>query len=125
MDNNGIQPVPGTVRDHLRGALAGAMRARDRVAVSALRSALAAIDNAEAVDLADLPEHQRRYTVGQSADVTRRLLTEEHMNDLVRAEITDRRSAADDYERAGHRDVAERLRTEADVLGMHVDLSPG
>jgi uncharacterized protein YqeY len=44
-----------TVRDRLRAALPAALKARDSVAVAALRSALAAIDNAEAVDLATRP----------------------------------------------------------------------
>jgi len=34
------------MRDRLRGGLRNAMRARDRLAASALRSALAALDNA-------------------------------------------------------------------------------
>ena len=38
------------LRDRLRGALPTAMKARDRPAMTALRSALAAIDNAGAVD---------------------------------------------------------------------------
>ena len=38
------------LRDRLRRALPAAMKARDRPAVTALRSALAAIDNAEAFD---------------------------------------------------------------------------
>jgi uncharacterized protein len=41
----------GDVRDRLRRALPAAIKARDTVAVAALRSALAAIDNTEAVDL--------------------------------------------------------------------------
>jgi uncharacterized protein len=40
----------GNVRDRLRRALPAAIKAQDTVAVAALRSALAAIDNAEAVD---------------------------------------------------------------------------
>ncbi|HET7516709.1 MAG TPA: hypothetical protein VFN05_03225 [Actinomycetes bacterium] len=38
------------LRDRLRRALPVAMKARDRTAITALRSALAAIDNAEAFD---------------------------------------------------------------------------
>jgi uncharacterized protein len=38
------------LRDRLRRALPAAMKARDRPAITALRSALAAIDNAEAYD---------------------------------------------------------------------------
>ena len=40
----------GDLHDRLRRALPAAMRARDRPAMTALRSALAAIDNAGAVD---------------------------------------------------------------------------
>jgi uncharacterized protein YqeY len=43
------------LRDRLRRALPPAMKARDRPAVTALRSALAAIDNAGAVDPAHAP----------------------------------------------------------------------
>jgi uncharacterized protein YqeY len=39
-----------TLRDRLSRALPAAIKARDRLAVTALRSALAAIDNAQAVD---------------------------------------------------------------------------
>ena len=45
-----------TVRDRLRAALPDAMKARDSVAVAALRSVLGAIDNAEAVDAARAPQ---------------------------------------------------------------------
>jgi uncharacterized protein len=40
----------------MRRALTAAMKSRDRPAVTALRSALAAIDNAEAVDIATTPQ---------------------------------------------------------------------
>jgi uncharacterized protein YqeY len=40
-----------SVRERLRGALPAAVKARDTVAVAALRSALAAIDNAEAAHI--------------------------------------------------------------------------
>jgi uncharacterized protein len=50
----------GTLRGRLRGALPAAMKARDAAAVAALRSALAAIDNAEAVEPAP---GRRRGTV--------------------------------------------------------------
>ena len=44
------RPGDDDLRDRLRRALPAAMKARDRPAVTALRSALAAIDNAEAFD---------------------------------------------------------------------------
>jgi uncharacterized protein YqeY len=48
-------PGHDNLRDRLRQALPPAMKARDRPAVTALRSALAAIDNAGAVDPAHAP----------------------------------------------------------------------
>ena len=62
--------------------------ARDEVAVSALRSALAALDNASAVEV----------------------------RDVLAREIEERRSAAHAYDGLGRPDTAARLRAEADVL---------
>lgn len=113
----------GTVRDRLRAALPEAMKARDAVAVAALRSGLGAIDNAEAVDAARAPQpsagHSRLAgTVSglRAAEVERRSLSAAEMDQVVRAEVADRHVAARDYERAGHRAHAERLRSEAAVL---------
>ncbi len=92
------------------------------VAASALRSALAAIGNAEAV----LPRpgpgpagsaHVAGAVEGLGAgEAERRVLTEADLGEIVQAEITERRAAAGQYEQAGRSDRAERLRREADVL---------
>ena len=117
-----------TLRDRMRGALPGAMRARDGVAVAALRSALAAIDNAEAVDpgLAPQPadghEHLAGTVVGVgTTEAPRRALTDTEVAAIVRMEVDDRRSAAADYERRSRGDQAERLRREADVLDAQLE----
>ena len=113
----------GTVRDRLRAALPAAMKARDSVAIAALRSALGAIDNAEAVEAGWAPHpvagHFRLAgTVAglRASEVERRSLSAAEMDALVRAEVADRHAAARDYERAGHRARVERLRGEAAVL---------
>lgn len=110
------------MRARLRGALVVAMKERDRVAVTVLRSTLAAIDNAEAVDA----------TAGGSgaiesspagigvADVERRALSDEDVARLVRSEVADREAAALDYDRVGRPERAEALRTEAQVLSSHL-----
>jgi GNAT superfamily N-acetyltransferase len=77
----------------LRAALADALRRRDRAAVSALRSALSAIGNAEAVSL-----------------------TAAEIDQIIQAEIGERARAADDYDRGGQPGPARRLRAEAGVL---------
>jgi uncharacterized protein len=117
----------GTLRERLRAALPAAMKARDAAAVAALRSALAAVDNAEAVEAAPPPTAATHpdlagTTVGVGAtEAGRRDLEEAEVERLVRAEVTDRRAAAQAYERAGRHDRARRLRAEADVLGSHLD----
>jgi hypothetical protein len=107
------------------------------VAVDALRSALAAIDNAQAVDPPQPPPpaagperggagdgHPRLAgtVVGVgAAEVERRSLSEAQMEEIVRAEIAEREAAAAGYERAGRLELAGRLRGEAQVLASYLD----
>lgn len=111
------------MREELRTALTGALRSRDKVAIGALRSAIAAIDNAEAVP-ADTPlaaspggEHVAGAVLGAgTADVPRRELTAADLRAIVTAEITDRQRHAAKYDELGQPAPAERLRAEAQVL---------
>ncbi len=112
------------LRTRLGAALKDAMRARDQVAASALRSALGAIGNAEAVP-ADQPEvapaqggpHFAGAVAGLGATETaRRLLTPADLDAIMRTEISERERAADHYAESGFPDQAERLRREASVL---------
>ena len=104
----------------MRAALSAAMKQRDKAAVSVLRSALAAVDNAEAVDRprdADrgLAIEQAAVGVGVN-EVARRSLTAAQIEQIVRGELADRESAAQEYERAGRADRAVELRAGAEVL---------
>ncbi|MCD0484746.1 hypothetical protein LO771_20705 [Streptacidiphilus sp. ASG 303] len=104
------------------------MRARDKAAVSALRGALAALDNAEAVpvDEAGL----RGTAIEQSpvgvgvAETARRELGERDVVDVVRAEAAERLEAAAGLTAPAHADRAARLRAEAAVL-LHLLDGPG
>jgi len=113
----------------LRLALAEALRARDTIAVSALRSALGAIGNAEAVEpgavaptgFGSPADPGSPYVAGAAAGVgaaeaERRRLSTAEIEQLVLGEAGERERAARDYERAGHADRADRLRREAQVL---------
>ena len=124
--NSPPDPVP--LRQRLRAALPAALKARDRLAVAALRSTLAAIDNAEAVDRpAAVDRHLaiERIPVGVgAAEAARRALTEAEIERIVRAEVAEREAAAVEYERAGHRDRAEQLRGEASALSVLSQLDP-
>ncbi|MFC8278215.1 hypothetical protein ACFUJR_37980 [Streptomyces sp. NPDC057271] len=104
------------------------MRARDKAAVSALRSTLSALDNAEAVPLA---EDQLRGTALEASpagvgatEAVRQELSEQTVVELVRAEATERLEAAAQLTAPAHADRAERLRAEAAVLLRFLD-GPG
>ena len=101
------------------------MRDRDAPAVAALRSALAAIANAEALDVvpADVGEHPLgRQGVG-AAEAPRRELTTAEVVAIVQLEIDERKAAAAEYDQLGRTDDAAQLRHEAVILGEFVDAS--
>jgi uncharacterized protein len=111
------------VRRRLERALRDAMSARDMIAVSALRSAMSAIDNAGAVSVESGPaaETSSPHFAGAAAglgagEAQRRGLSEDQVEEIVRAEIAEREAAAREYERRGHADQAERLRGEVRAL---------
>lgn len=109
------------MRQRLHEALRHALRVRDEHAGAALRSAMAAIDNAESVGRAADPKtegaHVAKVRLGVgSAETERRRLSPEDLAAVVRSEIDERRSAAQEYERLGRLDHAARLRAEAAAL---------
>ncbi|MBB5808776.1 uncharacterized protein YqeY [Saccharothrix ecbatanensis] len=117
------------MRANLRGDLKAALKGRDVVAVTALRSALAAIDNAEAVPTdhpsaaAQGSEHFAGAASGLgAAEAERRHLTEADLRSIVENEIGERSVAAAEYDRLGRTDLADRLRAEAEVLSRYLPL---
>lgn len=111
------------LRAGLAAALKDAIRARDTVAVSALRTTLSAIANAEAVGTptqAAAPvgsPHFAGAVAGLGAgEVPRRQLSAADVHAIVRAEIAERSRAAADYTASGLSAQAERLHTEASIL---------
>jgi uncharacterized protein len=112
------------LRARLSAALKDAIRARDQVAVSALRSALGAIGNAEAVPVdqpTPPPGPSGPHFAGSvsglaAAEMARLRLTPADLDAIMRSEIGERERAAEDYEANGFADQAERLRREASIL---------
>ena len=105
-------------RDALRANLLTARKDRDAVRVSALRSALSAIDNAETPD-GPVPSAGAlsESSVGPgSADVPRRVLTDAQIRALLTAEVDERRTAANQLAANGADERAETVRAEAAVL---------
>ena len=113
----------------LRAALTAALGSGDRVAAAAVRSALSAVGNAEAIDpaaaggpagTATAPsEHFAGARAGLGAgEVPRKRLSAAEITQIVLAEIAERQSAAVEYDRLGRSGQAVRLRREADVLAV-------
>jgi hypothetical protein len=108
-----------SIRDALRVAVVRAMKQRDRAALAVYRTALAAIDNAEAIPLDE--SHHSAGAIELSpigpgrTDAPRRSLTEQDMIDIVLSEARERRATATSL--AGRNaDAARRLDHEADLL---------
>jgi uncharacterized protein YqeY len=108
-----------TLQQRLQGALPAAMKARDKPAVAALRSALAAIGNAAAVGSGDSRYDPAAVGVGVT-EVPRREQDEAEIARIVRAEIDERIVAADEYQQLGRADVAEQKRAEARALTAYL-----
>jgi uncharacterized protein YqeY len=105
-------------RQTLRAQLVAARKERDATRVSALRSALSAIDNAETPDV-DVPA---AGAIADSvaglgvAEVPRRTLTDAEIQTLLRTEVEERLGAADQMDAGGHSEKATAVRAEAAVL---------
>lgn len=107
-----------TLVDRLRAELREAMRHRDRELVAALRGTLAAVDNATSQGVvAPRAGAIEASAAGLSAaDVSRRQLTDEDIEALVRSEIADRAAAAAELEAAGRDERAQAMRATTDRL---------
>ncbi|PYC87503.1 hypothetical protein C7C46_04050 [Streptomyces tateyamensis] len=114
----------GTLVERLRGGLRVAMKQRDRMAVGVLRTALAAVENAGAVDSAAVVVGSSAIEatpVGAGAtEVARRELTAAQVVEIVRGEQSEREAAAAALEQVGQLERAELLRAEARLLGEYL-----
>jgi uncharacterized protein len=116
------------IEARLRAALKEAMRSRDPVATSAIRSALGAVDNAGSVGVTgrNVPAGSD-YIAGSvkglgAGDVPQREMNDEQIIEIVLVEVRDREGAAEEYSALGRTEEAARLRSEAEVL---LGLLPG
>ena len=114
------------LRVRLQTALREALKRRDQAAIRAIRSALSAIANAEAVDAAAPPTGTKAAAAGETvagavpgpgaAEVARRELADDDLQAIVAGEISERRAAAEKYRESGRTESADLLRQEADLL---------
>ena len=112
------------LRVRLRRDLTAAMKARRSEQVSAIRTLMAAIDNAEAAGVGSPASPTSPSSADfagalaglASGDAPRRELNEADLEELLDAEITDRREQAEEFEDLGRTDEALRLRDQAAVI---------
>ena len=125
---SGREPIEEAqaLRSMLRADLVAAMKARQPEVVAALRIALAAIDNAEAVEV---PESTGAVASGRiagarsgvgSTEARRRDLSVGDVRAILKGQIEDRLAAAELYDTNGQHDAADRLRREAEALGTYL-----
>jgi uncharacterized protein len=105
--------------DRMRRDLTRARRSGDTAAVTALRTALSALANAEAVPV---PEPAARPSPpAWSPDVPRRALTPADQRAVLVAEIADRQDTVDLYTDHGRPQEASELRRQIQVLAAYLD----
>jgi uncharacterized protein YqeY len=124
--DSGQPDDPRALRAALRRDLVSAMKARAAETVSALRTAIAAIDNAEAVP----PEGTRQATTSShfagaragvgATEAARRELTGADIRAILGDQIASFDREADGYETVGQADAARRLRNQARLLAAYL-----
>ncbi|WP_157930477.1 GatB/YqeY domain-containing protein [Glycomyces xiaoerkulensis] len=108
-----------SVRQALKQDLKQAVKDRDRTAASTLKSALAAIDNAEAVAAVEADPDRPMGEAGLGGDVARRELGEDGIAAVLRSEVAELRAALAEYERLGKAGKTAELRAALQVLGRY------
>ncbi|MCX6469828.1 MAG: hypothetical protein NTW76_11000 [Corynebacteriales bacterium] len=107
----------------LRRDLRAALAAGDRTAIAALRSAIAAIDNAQAPSLdgtaSSGPAGPGGVGVG-STEVDRLELDDDELRSVLRAERDESLSAAAQFDALGRPDDAAAMRARADVVERYL-----
>jgi len=132
------EPAPGqaddaqALRAALRHGLITALKARDTDAVAALRTTIAAIDNAQAVPAsAPTPTPTPTPTVASahvagarsgagSTEAARRQLGRSELRDILRGQVTEHAREADRYDALGQSEAAARLRRRARALAAYL-----
>jgi uncharacterized protein YqeY len=114
------------LRTRLRQDLRAAMKAQRRDEMAVLRSLIAAIDNAESVDVSPYvpPPVSSEHVAGVqpglgAADAERRSLSERDLQRVVEAELWERDAQAERLELLGRTDDASRLRNEAALIARY------
>ena len=126
MTSGSGQHDAGALRAALRRDLTSAIKARETETVSALRTAIAAIGNAEAIpaDGATQPTTSSHFAGARAglgaAEAARRDLSGSDIRAILGELITGYQHEADGYDALGQADAARRLRTQARLLAAYL-----
>jgi uncharacterized protein YqeY len=109
-----------SVTDDLKADLIAAMRHRDKVRVSTIRSLISAIDNAGAIEV-ERPGFDYEPKLGLGHDLDRRPVTRADIVAIIARERQELLAARDQYLRLGQNDCAhefdQRLQIADEYLG--------
>jgi uncharacterized protein YqeY len=127
------EPADGAraLRTALRGGLTAALKARDADALAALRTVIAAIDNAEAVPAPSTgtPTASAHIAGARSGpgstEAARQQLTAGEVHNILRDQITEHTREADRYQALGQASSAQRLRRQARTLAAYLLATTG
>ena len=106
--------MPPSIRERMQQDLRAAMQARDQLALSVLRSTLAAVANAEAVDPAPEDRH--------ATEVERKHLAEDDIVAIVTAERYDLRAASREMTSLRQDGKADELTQQAALLDRYLNI---
>ncbi|MCB0063000.1 MAG: GatB/YqeY domain-containing protein [Caldilineaceae bacterium] len=106
------------LRERMSQDLRTAMKHRDKVAVSLLRTLMATLDNAEAVavDHANLP----KVPTTERYEVARKELTPDEIQQLLERELADRQCTRNEYVALGLTEEVTRLETEIELIAAYL-----
>lgn len=105
------------VRQRLKEDLAKAMKARDTAAVTAIRTLLGEIDNAEAIEVPEMPVPMQ----GQTKDVPRKELTEADIQHVLQSQAAGYRAAIAEYAALDRTEKVVQLQAELDVVVQYLE----
>jgi uncharacterized protein YqeY len=108
-----MTPAEERLRARLSAALTAALKARAVIRVAALRSVIAALDNATAIDADTVP-------FATTAEVPRRELSAQEVAALVAKEAAERQAAAAKLQSVGRAQAADRLLAEGQVIAEYL-----
>jgi len=108
-----------STRKRLRQDLVAAIRSRDKIEISMIRTLIAAIENAEAV----AAEPSAEALIGLNHDQPRRNLTDEEITAIVARERAEVADAVERYRKLGLDAELDELQDRLAIIDRYTELS--